>query len=158
MNTRRATIVEADVEDNMLIVQRLAALSRIGWPTDVLGPPVNQSTSSNQQTSILVVDSDKSHRESLETSLRGRGHRVVGCGPTDLRPYPNLVRSLNAAYLVMFDLTVVSWDTLQGLVRVCRFRPHDGRPLPIICTTRIDRGPSFELCVEQLGATLLYEN
>jgi len=61
-----------------------------------------------------------------------------------------------AADFVIFDLSNINHDIWLQLRRICRLRKRDGRPVLVVCWSRVYRGSEFQLLVEGLGARLLY--
>ncbi|MDP9052103.1 MAG: hypothetical protein M3O31_15490 [Acidobacteriota bacterium] len=158
MNTIRATIANRDAEDNSLIINHLEYLSIVERPTVALRKSTQTTGSSNIRLTILLLDADEDHRNSLEASLRNVRYEVLAYEPSYLKQYEDLSLLLETVGLIIFDVTVASREIWQQLIRVCRYRAPHGMPVPVICPTRVDRGPGFEQYLERLEAQLIYEN
>ncbi len=158
MNTRHATIGEPDADDNTLIINHLEFLSIAHWPSGAYRKSTQTNNPSNSRPTILLLDADEDHRNSLTISLRKQRYEVLAYEPGYLKRYEYLSSLLETVSLVIFDVTVVSSEIWDALIRVCRHRSRHGVPIPVLCPTRVDRGAEFEECLARLEAQLLYED
>ena len=102
---------------------------------------------------ILLYDGNAEHRESVKLSLEGRGHRVAAYDSRLVESFSELRQKVNSADLVIFDLTVLDHDIVWSkLSLICGLRGPNGLPPRVGCSSRIDHGAAFELCVNRLGS------
>ena len=132
------------------LINHMEFLALDAWPTRAMRKRDAKSV-------IVVVDADGVHREQLISALRDEGYATRSSDLKGVQNDLDLSFILESAKAVIFDLTALSAATWSDLTRICGFRSIDGLPVPVICPTRVDRGPAFELNIERLGAQLLYE-
>lgn len=111
------------------------------------------ATQTKLRATILLYDGDARHRESVKLSLEGRGHRVAAYDSRLVEKFFDLRQKVNNADLVIFDLTILDHDIIWSkLSMICGLRGPNGLPPRVGCSSRIDRGAAFELCVNRLGS------
>jgi hypothetical protein len=133
-----------------LLINHMEFSALDAWPTRAM-------RRRNAESVIVLVDRDHEHRVRLESALQDAGYVVACSNLAGIEDSSSLDRVMRPAKAVVFDLTTVSSEAWRRLRQVCRYRPISGVPVPVICPTRVDHGPAFELFVERLGAQLLYE-
>lgn len=104
---------------------------------------------------ILLVAPDGSDRENLATILKSKRHSIVAiaaCAFVD----SDWTAQIQAADIVMFDVTRLTEEEKPILRRVCQQPDCRSFPTRTLCFSRINHGPRFELAIERLGARYVY--
>lgn len=104
---------------------------------------------------ILLIGSDQTDQESLASKLRTRGHVVMIADNCRL-PSTDWDTRLSSVEIAVFDVTQLNDDCKHQLRKICQQHKQDGFPVPVLCYSRIYRGPRFELEIERLGARFVY--
>ena len=103
---------------------------------------------------IAIYDSESSHLEVLSTNLRQRGHVVVPLQEASLDELGHQALQTDILIVNFPKSNETMWDLLRHF---CGLRRETGVPLPVLCCSKVYRGPRFELDIERLGARLAYE-
>lgn len=104
---------------------------------------------------VLLIGSDRMYQENLATQLRTRGHVVEVAN--DCRGVTRAQCALrSSAEIVVVDVTQLSEDGRHQLLRICQQPREDGFPSLVLCYSRTNHGPQFELSIERLGARYVY--
>jgi DNA-binding response OmpR family regulator len=104
--------------------------------------------------SILLVSGDRMGRDDLAAKLRARGHSVILTCTKGLSV--KLAAHLQSVEIVIFDVTALANGDKETLRQLCQFPRQDSCPALVLCYSRIDRGPHFELALERLGVRYVY--
>jgi hypothetical protein len=103
---------------------------------------------------ILLIGTDGEHRHNLACRLRVRGHSVdiVNDWASEVKRHI----LMQAVEIVIIDVTQLAENDRPDLRRTCQTVRMDGYPALVLCYSRSDRGPHFELAIERLGARFVY--
>lgn len=118
-------------------------------PTRSPEPPLRRA--------IFLLNFESPYREKLAIVLRSLRHRVFVPEEHGRSVHELTDAEFERAEFVLFDLTRLNHDQVWlPLRRICRLRQPDGMPLMVSCSSRIYRGPEFQLLVEKIGPRLAY--
>ena len=104
---------------------------------------------------ILLIGTDREHQDNLVHRLRVRGHSVEIVNDWASLEVKRRTLMLSAE-IVIIDVTQLTENNRPDLRRTCQAVRMDGCPTLVLCYSRIDRGPRFELAIERLGARYVY--
>jgi DNA-binding response OmpR family regulator len=106
---------------------------------------------------ILLIGADREHRENLARRLRAHGHSVEIVN--DWASSEVKRRTLiSPAEILIIDVTLLTENNGPDLRRTCHAARMDGYPTLVLCYSRTERGPRFELAIERLGARYVYSD
>jgi len=108
---------------------------------------------------VLVLDNERLHAEEIAECLRSRNMEVTICDT--LRHAERMLRHCNTS-VVLIVINVSDsrrpWGRIiRKLQEVC-FQHCSPNSPALLCVSRIQREPQFELYLEQAGARLVYES
>lgn len=118
-------------------------------PSRSLEPPFTRA--------IFLLNFESPYRESLAIVLRNLRHKVFVPEEYGKSVHELTDSELQQAEFVLFDVTRLNHDAVWlPLRRICHLQKPDGMPVMVSCSSRIYRGPEFQLLVEKIGARLAY--
>jgi len=103
---------------------------------------------------IILHNFDQERGTRLAAVLHSCGHRIL---TEDKQNLTDSCIERHSVDLIILDLTRTVADVRSELHELAHLRKANGLPVPILCYSRVYRGPSFELKVERSGARLVYE-
>jgi hypothetical protein len=106
---------------------------------------------------ILLIGTDQEHQENLACRLRVRGHSVRIVNDSASSEVERRALILSAEVLII-DVTQLAETNRPDLRQTCEEAQMDGHPALVLCYSRTDRGPRFELAIERLGARYVYSD
>jgi DNA-binding response OmpR family regulator len=106
---------------------------------------------------ILMIGSGHEQEEVVAVTLRSRGHAVRNVrSHLAMSDTPDASLRTDDTDIIVIDVTRPT-DNARGIIRrICHQPRPDGVIALILCYSRVDHGPQFELSVERLGARYVY--
>jgi CheY-like chemotaxis protein len=115
-------------------------------------------TSTESAKTVLLLDGDERHRQSLVRSLQEGGYRVIADNSLFEESPQILDAALREADLVLFDMTVMNHHARDKLAQVEAFRRRNGLK-PDIAVRSPNYGPEVQHFLEYIlmAREVLYE-
>jgi CheY-like chemotaxis protein len=104
---------------------------------------------------VLIVGNERESQTELAASLEVGGHAVTFSDYREqsLSSWDKICSNVDVAIV---DVTSLADEKTELLRQFCLRDPRHRNAPPVLCYSRVNRGPHFELAIERLGARFVY--
>jgi hypothetical protein len=103
---------------------------------------------------VLIVGNERESQTELAAILRARRHSVLISNYRELSlPTGSMIAA--EIEIAIFEVTSLNEDSTTILNQFCLGDLRQKRPL-VLCYSRLNHGPKFELAMERLGVRFVY--